>query len=155
MQAPSRAAHIGRANAQQDSGFAHRDAGTAVRHIRFAARPTCSLCNSSQESDSRIKKKLHFSWCDCLCSSILPLDERGLPLGPSCGATFQGEATIMLKMLIAAAASFAMLSAAAAADLPRRQPPPPAPAPVGKAPIGKFPVGKYPAPAPAPVYTKG
>jgi hypothetical protein len=88
-------------------------------------------------------------------SGIFPFGPSA-PLGPSCGANFQGG-LIMLKMLTAAAASFAMLTAAAAADLPRRQPPPPAPAPVGKAPIGKFPVGKYPGkyPTPAPIVTKG
>src|SRR5262249_9193013 len=74
------------------------------------------------------------------------------PLGPSCGANFQGG-YIMLKILTALAASLAMLSAAAAADLPRREPPPPAPPPVGKWPVGKAPIGKYP--PPAPVVTKG
>src|SRR5262245_54423249 len=76
------------------------------------------------------------------------------PLGPSCGANFQGG-YIMLKILTALAASLAMLSVAAAADLPRKEPPPPAPAPVGKYPVGKAPIGKYPPPAPAPVVTKG
>jgi hypothetical protein len=74
------------------------------------------------------------------------------PLGPSCGANFQGG-YIMLKILTALAASLAMLSVAAAADLPRKEPPPPAPAPVGKYPVGKAPIGKYP--PPAPVVTKG
>src|SRR5262249_37724432 len=74
------------------------------------------------------------------------------PLGPSCGANFQGG-YIMLKILTALAASLAMLSVAAAADLPRREPPPPAPPPVGKWPVGKAPIGKYP--PPAPVVTKG
>ena len=66
---------------------------------------------------------------------------------------------VMMKIVLATAASLAMLSAAAAADLPRKEPPPPAPAPVGKYP-GKYPtgyVGKYPGkyPTPAPVVTKG
>ena len=74
------------------------------------------------------------------------------PLGPSCGANFQGG-YIMLKILTALAASLAMLSVAAAADLPRKEPPPPAPPPVGKWPVGKAPIGKYP--PPAPVVTKG
>jgi hypothetical protein len=64
---------------------------------------------------------------------------------------------VMMKIVLATAASLAMLSAAAAADLPRKEPLPPAPAPVGKAPIGKFPIGKYPGkyPTPGPVVTKG
>ena len=74
------------------------------------------------------------------------------PLGPSCGANFQGG-YIMLKILTALAASLAMLSAAAAADLPRREPPPPAAPPVGKWPVGKAPIGKTPPPAPG--VTKG
>jgi hypothetical protein len=65
------------------------------------------------------------------------------------------KGNIMMKIVLATAASLAMLSAAAAADLPRKEPPPPAP-PVGKAPIGKYPVGKAPiGKYPQPVVTKG
>jgi hypothetical protein len=64
---------------------------------------------------------------------------------------------LMLRFVIASAASLAFAGAAVAADLPRPQPVVQT-APVGKYPIGKTPVGKYPigkAPAPAPLVTKG
>ena len=78
----------------------------------------------------------------------------GLPKGDVCPDI---RGIVMMKFVLATAASLAMLSAAAAADLPRKEPLPPAPAPVGKAPIGKFPIGKYPGkyPTPGPVVTKG
>jgi hypothetical protein len=59
--------------------------------------------------------------------------------------------TIVVKLLIATAATLALVSAASAADLPRPQPAPmydKAPAigkmPIGKSPIGKAPIGKSP-----------
>jgi hypothetical protein len=77
--------------------------------------------------------------------------------GPSKSVLLIHTGEIMIKMLVATAATVGMVSAAFAADLPRRQPPPPvAPMAVGKAPIGKGPIGKAPmGKYPQPVYTKG
>src|SRR5262249_48218144 len=120
--------------------------------LKTVAELRCALyATDNQESEPRGIKKSLFR-CVIVSVRALAIGASGPPLGPSCGANFQGG-YIMLKILTALAASLAMLSAAASADLPRREPPPPAPPPVGKWPVGKAPIGKYP--PPAPVVTKG
>jgi hypothetical protein len=135
-------------------GIRDRGGCDPLRHSRRVGVgiERCALyATDNQESEPRALKNPLFRCVIVSVPAFCHWSER-TPLGPSCGANFQGG-YIMLKILTALAASLAMLSAAAAAELPRREPPPPAPAPVGKYPVGKAPIGKYP--PPAPVVTKG
>src|SRR5262249_51130930 len=135
-------------------GIRDRSGCDPLRHSRRVGVgiERCALyATDNQESEPRGIKNPLFRCVIVSVPAFCHWSER-TPLGPSCGANFQGG-YIMLKILTALAASLAMLSAAAAADLPRREPPPPAPAPVGKYPVGKAPIGKYP--PPPPVVTNG